>query len=1022
MALVRTTTNEAIRPLHVVMICLVAVTVAGGSLLLSAAGPVAPVDGAIPWREESPLRAVVGLLCLNYEVPTIYAGDVKNYILGIGAGLAILSLTIAIVVGSPTRVRDSGTSDVPVSPEAPPQVEELRPSRRLHVAPLIAAQVLVGLYLLWSFASSRWLWAPELALGASILLTVQFLWVLGIGNGLSSSAAHIASRAVVGIGVATAAVAVWYHYGRNPTLRADFPVGNPSFLAACLIPVILLGAAYICEAVLRAVRTHRAGYVGFAVLACASVGVCLWAFYLADARGPWIGLVFGALAMAFFALPRWSKLVPVALAAAITLGGWFYLSTASDAFSPTGRSATARLRMYAWTYAWNMFREKPLTGHGQGAFVLVGDSQAVHDVLDDPLVFESRIAHAHNEWLQVMADLGAAGIVLVAAALLLTLRAGAAALSLSPLLGHRWTLIALMGALVGLIVEEAFGVGLRVSGVPTVFYTVIGLIWALSGYGGAGLPDRLSATRGRRIITGVVGGVIALTALAVTQEDFAAARSSYRADEALLKDDYEEGIRLALAATDQLNPQRALTNLQRLAGAYLRAAEYLHERARDRERRAREAEMPNPMLLALAEEDYRFSDERCEQGSGALKELVLRSPGFINHGRLEYRLNLTRARNAAARNDVEKEQALLKNAAAAIQRELLRQPFDPSMTIEYLRIAGATLDLPETIRLLARPLRHNRVTESYLRFLRQFAADPQFDAGFEPIFMEAARALTVLPGYAPPADTVEVWAPEKLRLAAAIRFLRGDYAEARDVLQVAAAGYDALATSAPFGAASCHGELAVCQFFSDPDDPAAALASASHAIASAPQSRSGRELKLSVKQRMVDYCLADNDEEMAKQLLRETGPQGVAEGAVLSELGVRYRTLCESLLDRREAGGVLRKPPADLTPKLQRWARRAVELNPDDPYAHYMAADLAFYVGDDVATAEHLRSALRYGLPPEQVMDFLLTARDRKPDSQALNELWHALVPQELLEGPPYEPESPGKPPPAHSQTETERR
>ena len=104
--------------------------------------------------------------------------------------------------------------------------------------------------------------------------------------------------------------------------------------------------------------------------------------------------------------------------------GWWYLLGTADAFSPTGRSPTLRLRLYAWQYAWRLFTERPFTGHGQAGFVRLGDSFTVEDVLADPLVFESRISHAHNEWLEVLADLGSVGLVLLAAGLLLTLRAG----------------------------------------------------------------------------------------------------------------------------------------------------------------------------------------------------------------------------------------------------------------------------------------------------------------------------------------------------------------------------------------------------------------------------------------------------------------------------------------------------------------------------------------------------------------------------------------------------------------------
>ena len=40
--------------------------------------------------------------------------------------------------------------------------------------------MLLGLYLLWSFASSRWSSAPELAIGASILVSLSAACLLGL--------------------------------------------------------------------------------------------------------------------------------------------------------------------------------------------------------------------------------------------------------------------------------------------------------------------------------------------------------------------------------------------------------------------------------------------------------------------------------------------------------------------------------------------------------------------------------------------------------------------------------------------------------------------------------------------------------------------------------------------------------------------------------------------------------------------------------------------------------------------------
>jgi tetratricopeptide (TPR) repeat protein len=680
--------------------------------------------------------------------------------------------------------------------------------------------------------------------------------------------------------------------------------------------------------------------------------------------------------------------------------GAVYFSRSADAFSPTGRSATLRLRAYAWSYAWQMFNERPLQGHGQGGFVLTGDSYAANDVLHDPLVFGSRIAHVHNEWLEVLADLGSVGLVLIAAALLLTLRAGAWALAVSLPQCQRWALLALLGSLVGLTVEECFSVGLRVPGVGTLFYTVIGLIWALSAYRTSGLVRTLTRTSGRRIGTGTVAGLLGLVVLAVSQQDFAAGRDVYRAEEAMLTGDYDRAIEWAGRAASRLNPQRALTNRYRFSEAHLRAADYLQDRALDRQQRAQQMDPPDLRLLALAEEDYRLSDEHCERGSAELKELILRAPGFINHGRLGYWLNLTRARNAAARGDVEKQQALLRDAATAIQREMLRQPFSPSLATDYVKVAGPTLDLAEIIEVLARPLRHHRMTNPYLDLLGEMAADPEFGRYHEPLVQEArvaARARKVGPRFQ---ESSETWAPERLRLAAAIHFLRGDYDRAREELEPAAEAYEALAATAPLGAASCHAELAICHFLAQPGDARPALASAARAIALAPESRSGRELKSNVRQRMVEFYLAADQEEEAVNLLNRTAPPGTSEDGLRQELAVRYRLMCESLLERREAGGILRKPPAQLAPKLQRWVGRAIELGPGDAYTHYLAADLAFYVGDDAATAAHLRDALENGLPTELAQQFLEVACEQRPDSQPLVSLRATLAPAAAPDAP----------------------
>ena len=981
---------------QVVLIVLAALVVAGSCLLLSATESTELVDGAREWQVGSPLRAVVALLCLDYRWPTLHPGAVKVLVLNLGAGLVLAALTLAVALrGRAVDDDPEGTEEVALSGE-----DEAAPvePRKAHIAPFWAAQVLVILYLLWSLASSRWSAAPELAIGGTILLALQFAWALGLGHGLSARGAQLTGRAVVLVTVLTAAVAVWYFYGRNPVLRAKFPFGNPIFLATCLMPGLMLAGAWLLEAAgaLRAGR-GRGGWLAVLV-AVLALGLGAWAFSLSDSRGAQVGLAFGALAAGFFALRGSQRIVPVTFALLVAMLVWQHVGSQARSPSPTGRDASVRLRFYAWSYAWEMFKAEPQTGYGQGGFVLAGDTHVAQDIERDPLPFPARLAHVHNEWLEVMADLGAVGIVLIVGILFLTLHAGMAALAAQPPPTERWTLIGLMGALVGLTVEECFGVGLRVSGVPTMFYTVIGLIWACSRPRSGGVVAWLAHRSGRRGVGTVVLGVAALGATLIALQDFAAARSAYSAQAALEAQEYDKAISLARSGQSRLNPQRALTNWFRLSQAHLLSAQQLQQRAAERLERAGQVDPPDSNLLILSEQDYAASEEHCTQGLRALKELVSRAPGFLHHGELEYALNLIRMRNPAAFRDPNTQTLLLENARAALERELRRQPYSAPLTIDYLRISWSELSLPRVMELLARPLRHERVTRAYLEFLYQLAVAG--GAEFEPQFRQfVEQARAALPKFEPPVirrseqqqegeeerNDASRWAPEELRLAATIFFWQGKYEQAREVLEEARAVYDELAPTAPFGAAAYYLELADTRFNHRPDQPEAALTAARESSRLAPNSQRGRHLRAVVQGRMVAYHLAQGEEDEAGALLRQLAPLGVTDEEITFELGVHYGRLCYGLLQRRM--GDMRLPPSELPPDFARWVARAVELAPDDPLAHFIAADLAVRNRECESAAAHIRQALEHGLAEEEATVFLQAACAVLRDCAPLREL-----------------------------------
>jgi O-antigen ligase len=967
------------RPLHVVMACLAGAVIAGGFLLLSAAESTTLVDGTVEWHAESPLRAIVQLLCLNYQFPTIHAGEIKGYLLGVGAGLALIVLSIAALARP--QVADPADSAV----TEPSSLDSS--TSKTHLPPLVVAQLLALLYVLWSFASSRWSADPRVSIGGSMLLAIGLFWSFSLAYGLNTTAAQRVARILTTVTGLTAALALWYYYGRNPVLRAKFPFGNPNFLSAALVPGALLVIAVVAKQVaeLTGQRTLRPlvwVMVGWGVL-----GMVLWVLALSDSRAANLALLGGGLAMTFFALPTRWKWAPGVVTLAVGLAAWYFVTFMGPP-TPGGRGATVRLRIYAWSYAWRMFADRPLTGYGQGGFAMVGDSFSTNDVVADPEVFESRVDHAHSEWLEVLADLGIVGIVLFVGMVSLTLYAAATSRRSLSDRSDRATVIALLGGLVGLLIEETFGVGLRVCEVPLVFFTIIGLLWSFSRSTRTEVWWGDVLTPPRRRTGAIVGLLLGAAVLIATQRDFHAARQAFRTDEFLKKGEYDAAIHAASLAVDRLYPQRYLMNLFRLAQTHVAAADHLQERALDRQQRALESEPPNARLQALAADDYRATDEHCKAASHVLKPLVFAAPGYIQHGQLEYRINVLQARGAMARGENEASQAYLRNAAAAIERELTRQPFDAAVAVDFFRLAAGTPDAEALITTLARPLRYARITDLYVEVLRDLARSDSLVREFERIVDAAQDAPAVDQG-----GPAETWAAEKLRLGATADFLRGEYRSAVRKLEQAALRYDRLGAHAPLGAASCFAELADSRFYADPDYPKPALEAAGRALELAPESRPGRELKTGVKQRLIHYHLADGNEAQAGRTLRELAPASIQPHVLDQELGTRYRRLCESLLQRRE-GQTLRKPADAMLPKLTSWLRRAMELNPRDAAAHFVAADLALYGGDDAAAAEQLEEALRLGLPSKEGERFLQMALRQRPDSASLKAV------REKLESP----------------------
>jgi O-Antigen ligase len=257
----------------------------------------------------------------------------------------------------------------------------------------------------------RWLgWSDWLGWAQAIAV----FWV--VLNGLRSDGCR---RFVFGvlatIGVTAAALACYQHFAKPDWLmlhrvqanqfigRSSGPFGIPNSLAAFMLLLIPPAAAMAFDRRQGApVRTAAAG----ALLAFA-VGLVL-----AISRGAWFALaaacVLWPLLKSGRGLGRRLASSGIAAAAAIALGAALY------AGSPAMRArvdqmvldAGERTRPIMWLGAWRIFLAHPWFGGGGGSFDTLFEAYR-------PVTYRDQPVWAHNDYINTLADYGAAGFLLL---------------------------------------------------------------------------------------------------------------------------------------------------------------------------------------------------------------------------------------------------------------------------------------------------------------------------------------------------------------------------------------------------------------------------------------------------------------------------------------------------------------------------------------------------------------------------------------------------------------------------------
>jgi len=989
------------RPVHVVTVFLV-VAVLAGSCFLSSSGR-GEIEGARPWAPGSLLRPLALALNFDYQAPTPLGIAIKNLVLGLGSAGAILLAAIAWSTGpgrqpGPGNDPDAGQAGEPLpSATTRGRSASMLAALRRPMSPTTGAQLLVVVFVAWSFLSGRWSHARPFALYGSVWMAIPMVWAIGLGRGLTARTARAAAIAMVVVCALTAALAVWYFYERNPSRRAAYPIGQPLSLAACMIPGVLLAVAAMAAG-WRRIRQHPSAPAAAALAALAlAVAAMLWAFlltgspgplpaaeawwsrlgaYLATrSRGPAAGMAIGLATLGLLGLRgRGKLLIASVLLAGLAVGGFWLLPrmTAVEAYA---RGATARLRLYAWSYALNMVAARPLRGFGQGGYALLADSMAAGDVDRDPEPFgDTRLAHAHNEWLEVAADLGSIGFAVLGGVYGLSLLAGVVTLRQMRNPVDRWCLMGLLASLVGLIVEEMTDVALRLPGLPALHYTVLGLLWAIclradepeSG----GRAPAGKALRGL-VVLGAAG--IALALVSLSYRDWRGARAQADLRECLRNAQWTDALALGKqAAQSRLNPVRRLAANRDYLWARYHVARVFYTAWRERRGRLAAGEQENRRLAALAEQDRRQAHAHARAGIELAEQLRRWAPACPGVG-----LTLAELRGMIA--DIERQRGGAQVVAMHRQRardalleEYRRRRFDEQVALRLWQLSRHR-PLAEQVEILSGPLRFGWVSGELPYAVAELARSKGFDAGFAAIVARARRALQVQS----PRDWPDPHAPEKLRLRAMVLFVRRAYRAAAEAAGEAIELFARTRGRLRWAALASRVERSRYLFLADPQRPAAAIEEALHALQDVPATASAETVREMILEQLLLYRLAAGQEEQARRLVEQLGA-GPDEQAIQTALGLAYVRLAKT---------VVRYEPSRKPTLWARWIERAAQLAPDRFEVQMALGGLELRRGRDGALAEALKRASALAVSPAQqrAVDALLDAAlSRFPRSAAL--------------------------------------
>ncbi|MFH1724281.1 MAG: O-antigen ligase family protein [Elusimicrobiota bacterium] len=270
-----------------------------------------------------------------------------------------------------------------------------------------------------------------------------------------------------------------FRNGGAPAVRPGSTFGVPTHLGAYLAMVTPLALHQALGGKAGTRQQPRA-------LGLTALVFGLPALALSGSRGAWIGAAGGVLVYLLLcrrlmrtsgaANPAVLRRAAVVVLPAVLLGGFFAAGSFRRVAAHVRAADTARVM--AWRIAFEEFRQRPWLGSGPGTFTIGFRRRRSEESARVTNVVIS-FGHAHNDWLEILATMGLAGIACYLWLHVAAFRAAGAALAGA----QRRVVAALLAAVVAVLVHAKFNS-------PS-----LGVAWPAALLAGFSLAD---SPRGRR--------------------------------------------------------------------------------------------------------------------------------------------------------------------------------------------------------------------------------------------------------------------------------------------------------------------------------------------------------------------------------------------------------------------------------------------------------------------------------------------------------------------------------------------